>query len=122
MYRIDCKPMSVNQVWQGRRFKTGNYKIYEQAVGLRLPSDLEVPSGDLFLRVNWGVATRASDWDNPIKPFQDILQKRYGFNDNRIRAALISIEAVGKGNEFIEFDILPLDPIAGKLRKLVDNA
>jgi Holliday junction resolvase RusA-like endonuclease len=28
----------------------------------------------------------ASDYDNPVKIFQDVLCKKYGFNDNRIFA------------------------------------
>jgi hypothetical protein len=28
----------------------------------------------------------ASDYDNPVKIFQDVLSKKYGFNDNRIFA------------------------------------
>jgi len=46
-----------------------------------------------------------ADWDNPIKPFQDILQKRYGFNDKDIFRAVVEKVKTHKGEEFVYFDI-----------------
>jgi Holliday junction resolvase RusA-like endonuclease len=46
----------------------------------------------------------ASDYDNPIKIFQDVLCKKYGFNDNRIFAAHQYKILVPKGEEFIKFE------------------
>jgi hypothetical protein len=34
---IQIKPLSVNQVWQGKRFKTPKYKSYEMQLMLMLP-------------------------------------------------------------------------------------
>jgi hypothetical protein len=48
-----------------------------------------------------------SDWDNPVKPFQDILQKRYGFNDKNIFKAVVTKVKVPRGYEFIDFEIIP---------------
>jgi hypothetical protein len=47
----------------------------------------------------------ASDYDNPIKIFQDVLCKKYGFNDNRIFAGHQYKILVPKGEEFIRFEI-----------------
>ena len=102
--RINIKPLSVNQVWQGRRFKTPIYKKYEKELIFMLPK-LQIPEGKLELTIVFGFSSSASDWDNPIKPFQDILQKRYGFNDSRVYKATIIKEIVKKGQEFIEFNI-----------------
>lgn len=103
--RVGIKPLSVNQCWQGRRFKTPRYKSFEKQVLMMLPNDLIIPSGKLKIILKWGFSSKASDWDNPIKPFQDILQKKYDFNDSRVFEAIVKKEVVKKGNEFIEFEI-----------------
>tara|TARA_R100001244_G_scaffold120472_1_gene90075 strand:- start:202 stop:522 length:321 start_codon:yes stop_codon:yes gene_type:complete len=104
---INIKPLSVNQCWQGRRFKTPTYKKYEKELLLLLPK-LTIPEGNLAIIITFGFSSKASDWDNPIKPFQDILQKRYKFNDSRVYKATVTKEIVKKGKEFIEFTIISL--------------
>ena len=102
--KIDIKPISVNQCWQGRRFKTKLYKDFEKELLLKLPK-LNIPNGKLKLIINFGLSSKNSDWDNPIKPFQDILQKKYSFNDRMIYQAIVTKVDVKKGSEFIEFFI-----------------
>lgn len=102
--RINIKPLSVNQCWQGRRFKTRLYKDYEQELSLRLPK-LVIGPYKLVLSLTVGFSNKASDIDNPIKPFMDILQKKYGFNDNRIYKLEIEKKDVKKGSEYIDFEI-----------------
>ena len=99
--RVDIKPLSVNQAWQGRRFKTPEYKAFERAV-LLLLKPCKIPEGELEIQLQFGCAF---DFDNPVKPFIDCLQKKYGFNDSRIKKATIEVVAVEKGKEFIEFEI-----------------
>jgi len=106
--RIDIKPMSVNEAWQGRRFKTPKYKSYERDV-LKLLRPMSIPEGDLVIDLEWGVSNMTSDWDNPIKPFQDILQKKYGFDDKHIVEARVKKVKVKKGSEYIEFQIKELE-------------
>ena len=101
--RIDVKPMSVNRAWQGKRFKTPAYKAYEKEVILHLKY-MTIPEGDLAVEYTFGVTTLC-DWDNPIKPFQDVLQKYYSFDDRKIMRAIVKKVVVKKGNEFIEFEI-----------------
>ena len=102
---IKIKPLSVNQVWQGKRFKTKAYKKYEKEVLLLLPNKFKVPLGRLEIVLKFGFSSKLADWDNPIKPFQDILQKKYNFNDSQIYKAIVIKEIVKKGDEFIEFEI-----------------
>ena len=83
MHNVDIKPLTVNQVWQGRRFKTPKYKQYEKDVLTLLPK-LEIPEGNLKLTIIANVSSKLSDVDNVAKPFIDILQKKYGFDDRRI--------------------------------------
>ena len=106
--KIEIKPLSVNQCWQGKRFKTPIYKSYEKELLLILPN-LTIPEGDLEIIITFGFSSKASDWDNPIKPFQDILQKRYGFNDSRVYKATIIKDIVKKGKEYIKFNIVNYD-------------
>ena len=107
MVRLDLRPLSVNKCWQGRRFKTPEYKEYEQTVLLLLPK-LKIPSGKLALTITFGFSNKASDIDNPLKPLLDILQKAYGFNDKQIYRLNIHKEEVAKGAEYLAFDIVAL--------------
>ncbi len=104
MITISIKPLSVNRAWKGRRFKTNFYKSYEKQVLILLPS-LEVPSVKLKLSIEVGFSNKGSDLDNIAKPFIDILQKKYGFNDSKIYQLTLLKKIVSKGNEYIKFNI-----------------
>lgn len=104
---INIKPLSVNAAWRGRRFKTPTYKQYERDVLLLLPK-MEVPDGYLELYLKFGFSSANSDFDNPVKLFVDCMQKKYGFNDKMIKRAVVEVEKVKKGKEFIEFNIKEL--------------
>ena len=99
--RIEIKAMSVNEAFQGRRFKTQKYKSYENEL-LWLLKPLEVPEGDLSLKIVVGLRKNA-DIDNIAKPFIDILQKKYGFNDSQIMELHIK-KICGEGS-FIDFTL-----------------
>ena len=81
--RVDIKPLSVNDAWQGRRFKTPAYRKYEEAVLLMLPNG-KLPEPPYEVWYEWGFSNMQSDVGNPEKCVSDILQKKYGFNDNQI--------------------------------------
>jgi len=102
---VNIKPLSVNQVWQGRRFKTPKYKAYEKEMLLKLPNLNLNTSALLSVDITFGYSTRASDIDNGLKPFLDCLQKKYGINDNKIYNLNVVKEIVKKGEEFIKFSI-----------------
>jgi len=102
------KPLSVNDCWQGRRFKTPKYKAYEKQLLYTLPP-LEVPKPPLTINFVFGFSSAASDWDNPIKPLQDILQKKYGFNDKDIHKATVEKVKVRKGDEFFNVSISSIE-------------
>lgn len=104
--RINIKPMTVNQCWRGgKRFKTDQYKAYIDDVLLQL-RPREIPEGRLNLTIEAGFSNKGADLDNIAKPFIDILQKKYGFNDNRIYKLTLIKEIVKKGEEYIAFQIL----------------
>ncbi len=105
---IKIKPLSVNEAWQGRRFKTPFYKAYEEELLLRLPNTYKVPEeGPLEAYYEFGLNTVA-DWDNPIKPLQDVLQKKYNFDDRRILKATVLKKVVKKGAGYFKFEIKTL--------------
>ncbi len=106
MITINLKPLSINAAFQGRRYKTNKYKSYECAVLAMLPGDIDIPeTGKLEIFLEFGVSSKGFDWDNAIKPFVDLLQRKYQFNDNRIYQALVKKTIVKKGDEFILFSI-----------------
>ena len=105
--RLDIKPLSVNEAWRGRRFKTPEYNSYISNI-LLLLRPFDVPYGELELFLKFGFSSAASDFDNPVKPFVDCLQKKYGFNDKMIKRCLVEVEMVKKGSEFIEWDLCAL--------------
>lgn len=106
---IQIKPLSVNEAWQGQRFKTRSYQDYERRALLLLPPILDIPAGDLSIILEFGFSNRASDLDNPVKPIMDILQKRYGFNDAQVTQYHLIKKIVPKGSEYIAFSIKRAD-------------
>lgn len=105
MNKIEIKPLSVNQCWKGKRFKTQKYKAYERELMFRL-KNIKLPAKPYELHLKFGFSSKLADWDNPIKPFQDILQKKYNFDDRDVFKAIVEKTIVKKGKEFIEFEIL----------------
>jgi Holliday junction resolvase RusA-like endonuclease len=105
MHTINIKPLSVNQAWQGKRFKTNLYKQYEHDVLLLLPK-IKIVEPPYKLNIVVGFSNKASDIDNILKPFLDILQKKYGINDKHIEVLHIEKQIVTKKNEFICFELL----------------
>lgn len=108
MIKIHIKPLSVNEAWQGRRFKTQKYKIYEQTLFYLLPKKIDMPLPPFEIYFKFGLSSSLSDWDNPVKPTQDILSKKYKFNDKLIARAVVETEKVEKGKEYIIFNIKSL--------------
>jgi Holliday junction resolvase RusA-like endonuclease len=102
--RVSIKPVSVNDCWQGRRFKTSEYKAYEKELLYRLPQ-IEVPKAPYKITYEFGLSNILSDYDNPVKPLQDILQTKYGFNDVHIYEATIKKVKVKKGEEYFSVTI-----------------
>ena len=109
-FKINEKPLSVNQAWQGKRFKTPIYKAYEKEILLRMPAGkIET---DQMLRVEFffGFSNKASDLDNPVKLLLDLAQKKYGFNDSNVYELNVRKCIVKKGEEFLHMGIYNLLP------------
>ena len=110
MVRIDEKPLSVNEAWKGQRYKSNEYKAYQSKLLWLLPRKIDIPTPPFEIYFRFGFSSAASDWDNPVKVLQDILSKKYGFNDKLIRRAIVDTEIVPKGKEFFEFELKTFTP------------
>ena len=80
----DTKPLSVNEAWQGRRFKTKKYEDYEKELfavfgKAKKPIEGPVEIEYAFHLVN----ANRTDLDNLIKPLQDIIVKLGYLKDDR---------------------------------------
>lgn len=113
--KLDIKPLSVNDAWQGKRFKSPAYKSYERLMLCALPAT-PLPEPPYRLYYEFGFSNTQSDYDNPCKPLGDILQKKYGFNDKEIYEAFIRKRIVKKGQEYIRIKFEHID-IEGYGRK-----
>lgn len=105
----NLKPLSANEAFCGKKVKTAGYRKYEGHLLRTLPP-IEVPPDLIELRVVVYYSNKQSDIDNCLKPFIDVLQKRYGFNDNKIYRIRITKVIVPKGQENIAFRMLPFEP------------
>lgn len=105
--KLNIKPLTVNQAWQGKRFKTPKYNKYINDM-LCILKPLKIPERQLHIDVTFGLSSKLSDIDNPLKCFIDCLQKKYDFNDKRIYKLTVQKIDVKKGEEFIEFEIKEL--------------
>lgn len=107
MHSISIKPLSINEAYKGRRFKTPAHKLYCDQVELllkkkRLPKIKEKEPFYVIYRFH---TSAAQDYDNNIKCFQDILIKRLKTDDRYIYGAFIEKIIAKKGQEKIEFAI-----------------
>jgi Holliday junction resolvase RusA-like endonuclease len=100
---LNVKALSINECFQGKRFKTKAYLSYEKVLLLMLPKrDLKDVQK---VSIEFGFSSKLADIDNPVKPILDILQKKYGFNDRDIFELNIKKVVVKKGEEFIKISI-----------------
>ena len=53
MIKLNIKPLSVNQAWQGKRFKTPKYKAFQTLMLHSLPKLKDKPSGALKVTLHY---------------------------------------------------------------------
>jgi Holliday junction resolvase RusA-like endonuclease len=105
MIKLNIKPLSINAAFQGKRFKTPLYKSYETKMLLMLPKSIGKIPDQIEVNITFGFSNKASDIDNCVKLFLDLLQKKYRFNDSQIYRLNIHKVLTDKGLDFIEFEI-----------------
>lgn len=110
-FKKNIKPLSVNEAWQGKKFKTDKYKAFEKKLLFTLPSLKEDKLPEMIrIEFVFGFSNKSADLDNPVKPLLDILQKKYGFNDSHVWEMEVFKKLVPKGDEYFEFRIIPCFP------------
>lgn len=109
LIEVPIVPLSVNQAWKGRRYKTDKYKKYENDVLILLPKRKINSISKLSVDITYSFSSKASDVDNPTKLILDILQKKYFFDDCAIYDLHLHKEIVQKGKEKILIKITELD-------------
>ena len=106
---LKIKPLSVNECWmssRGRLIKTKAYRDYEETLLSILPPLTQpIEKKPLKLDITAGLSNKSADIDNIAKPFIDILQKKYGFNDSLIYELNLKKVIVKKGEEFVKFEM-----------------
>lgn len=105
MIKLSIKPLSINDAYKGRRFRTPKYDTYIRQMMYILPPTLKIPESNIKIFIEFGYSSSASDIDNGLKCFIDCLQKKYGFNDKLITELNVRKIKVLKGNEHIIFEI-----------------
>lgn len=99
---IEAKALSVNECWQGRRFKTKKYLAYEKEIIALLPQREKI-TGDFALYILFGLEhVYKPDLDNFVKPLIDLMKKKGYFEDDRYLIKLNVAKIYSKTN-FIQF-------------------
>lgn len=120
--RINIKPLSVNDAWKGRRYRTDQYKNWTRTFSVYSKKEECFP-GPLSIKITFGFSSSGSDIDNPLKPLLDCLQRQKGFNDNQISELYVKKVKVSKGCEYIDYSISPfIENVTEKYANQIINA
>jgi len=105
---IKCTPLSVNAAWRGRSFKTPEYEAYEMEVFALMPNKLRNSAIDGLLEVEYRFHLKyhaTTDYDNLIKPLQDILVKCGVIKDDRFIYKATQIKIPCTTGDMVEIEI-----------------
>lgn len=82
---LQIRPLSVNSIWQGRRYRTSEFKAWQDLVLYNLEKQDEL-RGELAVKLDFYLPNAGRiDLDNLLKGIIDCFQKRgYFKNDNKI--------------------------------------
>ena len=80
---VEIRPLSVNMCWQGRRFKTPEYKAYERETLLLLPKRKMIKGNVEVYLIFFFKNDKMRDIDNSIKPILDFFTKKGYIEDDR---------------------------------------
>lgn len=111
MIKLDLPPLSVNKAFQGRRYRTPEYRSWGDAAKWLLSQLKPAPmplNRKVGLRVVWHLRNAARcDVDNPLKALCDALVRSGILKDDRL-VWKIEAEKVQDKDNFIEFDLFTL--------------
>jgi Holliday junction resolvase RusA-like endonuclease len=105
-YKINIKPLSINQAFKGTKVRTHKYNSFIKYCLLELPEKVAfVDKENIKLAIEFGFSSKLSDIDNCLKTFIDCLVKKYGVDDRYIIELHVFKDIVKKGDEYIKFKI-----------------
>lgn len=105
-HTINIKPLSVNEAFKGRKFRTDKYDCFISNMMLLLPKTIGIPDEtNIKLAIEFGFSSKNSDIDNCCKSFIDCLVKKYKVDDRHIYELRVVKKIVKKGLEYIKFEI-----------------
>jgi len=105
-YTLQIKPLSVNEAFKGRKFRTIKYDVFIRNCLLILPKTILIEDEkNIKLAIEFGFSSKASDIDNCCKSFIDCLVKKYKVDDRFIYELHVFKSIVKKGDEYIKFKI-----------------
>lgn len=105
---IKVKPLSVNQCWEGRRFKTRVYDDYIKECLYSLPKKSQIKAKRVAIEITLYLKNaERSDTDNFLKPILDIIVKKGWILDDRY-VYKITAEKVKSKQEKISIKITEL--------------
>ena len=108
MIFIHVKPISINECFQGRRFKTKKYDVFIKEMLYSMPKQITF-SGNIDLKiVLYLKSILRSDIDNFIKPIIDCLVKKGWIEDDRFIQHLEVVKVKNK-IEQIEIELKQLN-------------
>jgi Holliday junction resolvase RusA-like endonuclease len=110
VFKVNQKPLSVNEAFKGRKFRTKAYLDFERDMLLKMPAGKVDTDQMLRVELFFGFSSKSADIDNPIKASIDLAQKKYGFNDKNVFELNVRKCIVKKGEEFIQMGIYNLLP------------
>jgi len=96
---LKIAPLSVNKIFQGRRFKTKEYNAWiEEGLWLLKGQTLRQPPYKISIEF---YMSKASDIDNPVKGTLDLLKKAGIISDDRYIEYLEIKKIVSKDKKII---------------------
>lgn len=105
-YKLQIKPLSVNEAFRGKKYRTDKYDSFIKNCLLQLPKTIDIPdSSNIKLAIEFGFSSKASDIDNCCKTFIDCLVKKYKVDDRFLYELHVFKAIVPKGSEYIKFKI-----------------
>lgn len=105
---FNIKPLSINKAFQGRRFKTKDYKDYERSLHA-LGGNFERITGDVEVTFEWYLKNdKMTDIDNPTKCAMDYLTKAGAWEDDR-KVRALHIYKYHSDTDYFKVKIKPYD-------------
>lgn len=111
MFIIPIKPLSQNACFKRGRnnkrlFLSKDYENYKKEL-IKWLKDYDMPNIQNYeIEFVFGLSNSNADYDNPVKPLQDIISKYYEFNDKQIQKGTVTKVKVPRGKEFLAFRVI----------------